>query len=64
MLCVRLTCEQPGDGQVDGDPLLGHGVADGVHHVTRQAQADWLLAVGEAAVTLAQCRQTLLIGPD
>ncbi|KAG7260796.1 hypothetical protein CRUP_006368 [Coryphaenoides rupestris] len=56
--------QHPGDGQVYGHPLLGHLVADGVHHVTRQTQADWLLAVREAAVTLAQRRQTLLVSDE
>lgn len=64
-VCVFLcTCQQSTDGQMYGHFVLRHLVPECLHAVTSQTQADWLLTVCKAALTVNECSQTLLIGLD
>lgn len=64
-MCVCVfTCQQSADRQVYGHFVLRHLVPERLHAVTSQTQADWLLAVWKAAVTVTERAQTLLVGLD
>ncbi len=66
-LCVCVcvfTCQQSADRQVYGHLVLRHLVPECLHTVAGQTQADWLLAVWKAAVTVTERAQTLPVGLD
>lgn len=62
-MCV-FTCQQPADRQVYGDFFLRHLIPECFHAVACQAQADWLLTIWKAVMTVTESAQTLLVGLD
>lgn len=58
------TCQQPADRQVYGDFFLRHLIPECFHAVACQAQADWLLTIWKAVMTVTESAQTLLVGLD
>lgn len=61
--CV-FTCQQSADRQVYGHFVLRHLVPERLHTVTGQTQADWLLTIWQAAVTVTERAQTLPVRLD
>lgn len=64
-MCVCVfTCQQPAHRQVYGDFFLRHLIPERFHAVACQAQADWLLTIWKAVMTVTESAQTLLVGLD
>ncbi len=64
-VCVLVfTCQQSADWQVYGYFVLRHLIPERLHTVTSQTQADWLLTVCKATVTVTERAQTLPVGFD